>query len=90
MEGSVRLGGNIELFGIENFDGATMVVLKKIIGMYARKFSDKGLERLAVAFDGGNIKIEASVKGAVHSAESSHDNMFFGLDSALKEVQGKL
>lgn len=90
MDGAVRLGGNIELYGIENFDGATMVVLKKIIGMYARKFSDKGLERLAVSFSGKDIKIEAVSKGAVHSSESSHENMFFALDSALKEVQDKI
>ncbi len=90
MDGAVRLGGNIELYGIENFDGATMVVLKKIIGMYARKFSDKGLERLAVSFAGNDIKIEAVSKGEVHSAESSHDNLYFALDSALKDVQGKI
>lgn len=90
MDSTVRLGGNIELYGIENFDGATMVVLKKIIGMYARKFSDKGLERLAVSFAGKDIKIEVSVNGSVHSSESSHDNMFFALDFALKEVQGKI
>ena len=46
MDGSLKLGGNIELFGIENVQPAQMVVLKKIIGMYARKFSEKGLSCL--------------------------------------------
>ncbi|VVB81050.1 Uncharacterised protein [uncultured archaeon] len=90
MEGAVRLGGNIELFGIENFDGATMVVLKKIIGMYARKFSEKGLERLSVAFAEKDIKVEAVAQGATHASASSHENMYFALDQALKEVQEKL
>jgi len=89
MEGAVRLGGNIELFGIESFDGATMVVLKKIIGMYARKFSEKGLECLSIAFAGNDVKVEAVVQGSTHASVSSHENMFFALDSALKEVQNK-
>ena len=90
MDGSVRLGGNIELYGIEKLDGATMIVLKKIIGTYARKFSEKGLDRLAVSFAGNEIKVEAVSQGNTHSANASHDNLFFGLDNALKEIERKL
>jgi len=90
MDGALRLGGNIELFGSEKLDGATMIVLKKIIGTYARKFSEKGLERLAVAFADEAIKVEAVVQGVTHSAESSHSNLFFGIDAALKGIQGKI
>lgn len=89
MDGSVRLGGNIELFGIENFDNAQMIVLKKIIGMYARKFSEKGLERLAVSFVDG-VSVEAVCNGSTHSSSADHDNVFFGVDSALKEIESKL
>lgn len=90
MEGSLRLGGNIELFGVESIDGASMVVLKKIVGTYARKFSEKGLESLAVAFDSDAVRIEAKVQGSVISGQASHSNKFFALDGALKEVQKQL
>lgn len=90
MDGAVRLGGNIELYGIEDFDGATMVVLKKILGMHARKFSEKGLERLSVSFSDSGIQIEVAANGSIHTADASHNNMFFALDSALKDIQNKL
>jgi len=86
----VKLGGNIELFGVENFDGATMVVLKKIIGTYARKFSEKGLEKLAVSFSGNEIRIEAVAQGNTVSASSAQENMFFSVDQALKDIDVQL
>jgi len=90
MDGAVRLGGNIELYGVEKLDGATMIVLKKIIGTYARKFSEKGLDKLAVSFEGNAIKVEAVSQGNTLAANASHDNMFFGLDNALKDIERQL
>ncbi len=90
MDGALRLGGNIELFGVENIDRASMVVLKKIIGTYARKFSEKGLDRLSVSFAANEIKIEAVSQGNTHSSSASHSNLFFGVDQALKEIESKL
>lgn len=90
MDGAVRLGGNIELFGVENLDYATMIVLKKIIGTYARKFSEKGLDRLSVSFANKEIKVEAVSQGNTHSAAASHSNLFFGIDLALKDIERQL
>jgi len=90
MDSAVRLGGNIELFGVENLDHATMIVLKKIIGTYARKFSEKGLDRLSVAFGEGEIKIEAVSQGSTFASAASHSNVFFGVDAALKEIEKQL
>ena len=36
----IQLGGNIELIGSAEIDRAQMVVVKKIVGNYARKFSE--------------------------------------------------
>jgi ribosome-associated translation inhibitor RaiA len=90
MDGSVRLGGNIELFGVDKFDGATMIVLKKIIGTYARKFSEKGVDRLAVSFSEKEVKVEASSQGNALTSSALHSNVFFGVDSALKEIERQL
>jgi len=90
MDGAVRLGGNIELFGVENIDHATMIVLKKIIGTYARKFSEKGLERLSLSFNLPEIKIEAVAQGNTVSSSSAHSNVFFGVDFALKDIEKQI
>lgn len=87
MDGAVRLGGNIELFGIEGFDGAKMVVLKKIIGTYARKFSDKGAEKLSISFAGTDVTVEVVMNGSSFSSISNHPNVFFSVDAALKDVE---
>ena len=40
MSDALQLGGNIELSGFREIDPASMVIIKKIVGNYARKFSD--------------------------------------------------
>jgi len=90
MDGSIRLGGNIELFGAEVLDGATMVVVKKIIGNYVRRFSERGLERLAVSFQQGGVSVEAVAGGNTLSGVAEHSNIFFSLDIALKEIEKQL
>lgn len=90
MDDAVRLGGNIELYGVESIDHATMIVLKKIIGTYARKFSEKGLEKLAISFAHPDIKVEATAQGNTVSSAATHSNIFFGVDLALKEIDKQL
>jgi ribosome-associated translation inhibitor RaiA len=90
MAEAVRLGGNIELYGVETIDHATMIVLKKIIGNYARKFSERGLEKLAISFAHPEVNIEAVAQGNTVSAQATHSNIFFGVDAALKEIDRQL
>jgi hypothetical protein len=44
---------------------------------------------LSIAFAGNDVKVEVVVQGSTHASASSHENMFFALDSALKDVQAK-
>jgi len=90
MEGTVRLGGNIELIGVDSIDPASMVVLKKIIGSYARKFSEKGIESVSVRFGKEQINIEVSAKENKYSGQADHSNVFFRVDQAFKEVEKQL
>ena len=39
-EDSLKLGGEIELVGFKDVDPRSMIVLKKIIGNYVRRFND--------------------------------------------------
>ena len=90
MDEPVRLGGNIELFGVDSIDGASMIVLKKIIGTYACKFSEKGLDRLSVYFGEKEVRVEAVSQGNTVTSAASHSNLFFSIDNALKGIEKQL
>lgn len=100
-EDILSLGGNIELNGFRDIDKSSMVIVKKIVGNYAKTFSErcKGFERLIV-----HLKIvhetEKSKKYEIHAylfdsgkrhvAEEIDRNMFFALDSVLKKLEGMI
>lgn len=94
MEDIQQLGGNIELTGFREIDGGSMIILKKIIGNYARKFSDKlgNMEKLALTVKKvGNNQFQLNAKllagGNVHSSEITDHNLFVIADSALKKIE---
>lgn len=96
-EEMIALGGNIELRGFSEVDGANMLILKKIIGSYARKMSETidGFEKLAVVMKPIHQR-EKSEKYEVHArihaagrtmaAETVDRNLFFAVDASLKKV----
>lgn len=94
---SKELGGNITLVGFKAVDRAEMVVVKKIIGSYARKLSDTvpGFEGITLTLKvvhrtEGSEKYElhakARIKGSIIAAEVVERNLFVGLDDLLKKV----
>ncbi len=91
-EDTVELGGNIQLSGFKDVEGASMVIVKKLVGSYARKFSDnlKDFEKLSVELS-GNFNVKAVLKTAEQEtvAEAKADNLFFALDAALKDIESK-
>ena len=98
---SVRLGGNIELSGFKEVDGGSMVILKKVIGTYARKFSEivPGFESLSIHMKPvheteGSKKFEVTAKviGAGKHFNSSiiDRNLFVAVDIVLKKIQSEL
>tara|TARA_Y100000310_G_scaffold231819_1_gene234533 strand:- start:10365 stop:10739 length:375 start_codon:yes stop_codon:yes gene_type:complete len=97
MDDSVQLGGNIELSGFRDIDGASMVVLKKIIGNHARRMteiSDK-FESLKVTMKPVH-ETEKSEKYEIHTqlmndgkpvvSEVVDRNLFVAVDDALKKI----
>jgi len=89
------LGGNIELAGFRDFDGGSMIVLKKIIGNYARRFTDQyGSEKLTlqVRRDTDSFALTGSVlrQGQTISAEHAEKNVFFLVDTVLKKLEKEL
>lgn len=89
------LGGNIELTGFRDLDGGSMIVLKKIIGNYARKFSDTfGSEKMSlrIANGAGVYALTGTVlcKGQNITVDHSDKNVFFLVDAVLKRIEQEL
>ena len=95
MEDTVELGGSIQLNGFGQVDGATMIILKKIVGNYAKQISERcsKFEKLSVSMDKSNgcrISAELLDSGNSITGEEENNNLFFALDKALKEIENKL
>lgn len=101
MEDDMQLGGNIQLSGFRDIDGASMVVLKKMIGNYARKMSDikKDFEQLKITMKPIH-ETEKSEKYEIHASliaggkpvtsEVTERNLFVAVDNALKKVVSEI
>jgi len=97
----MQLGGNIELSGFKDIDGSTMIVLKKIVGNYAKRLSE-----LAEKFE--NLKLtmkpvhetEKSELYEIHAqmmdngkpivSEVTERNLFVAIDNALKKIVNEI
>lgn len=94
MEDTMQLGGNIELNGFGNLQRAEMVVLKKIVGNYAKTMSEKNTKfaKLKVSMSkNAEYKISAEMTAdKIYAEEKTGNNLFITLDSALKEIVSQL
>ncbi len=100
-EDIVTLGGNIQLAGFRELEPASMIVLKKIVGTYARRFSTKcaNFELLKLSMKkvheqerSEKYEVRAMVvnEGKQYNAEVTERNLFFAVDSALKKVENEI
>ncbi|HLD88963.1 MAG TPA: hypothetical protein VI894_02030 [Candidatus Nanoarchaeia archaeon] len=89
----VELGGNIVLSGFQDMDGGTMIILKKIIGNYARKFSDatQNFEKLIVSLNPQNseyfVDVQLMHDGSSITSQFSDKNIFFAIDNVMKKIE---
>ena len=96
QEGSedlLKLGGNIELSGFGSIDRGAMIILKKIIGNYARKLADNSNSFEALKLRVKKIKdsiyelnCQVVDKGNVINSSVEERNIFVAIDSALKKI----
>lgn len=98
----LELGGSIQLSGFSSVDKASMIILKKIVGNYAKKFSERSenFESLGLTAkpihqnqDSAPNKYELHAKlvdnGKVYASEVTDNNVFVAVDSALKKVEAE-
>ena len=98
---SAKLGGNIELSGFRDIDGSSMVVLKKIIGNYAKRISEltKRMETLHITLKpvherekSEKYELHAKVvdNGKVYASEFTDRNLFVAVDTVLKKIVNEM
>lgn len=97
----LELGGNIELSGFSKIDRSNMVVVKKIVGSYAKKLYEHGThtDKISVHLKGvhhdqgpGKFEIHAKalIEGRPITSETVNNNLFFALDEALKKIENQI
>ncbi|MFQ5620268.1 MAG: hypothetical protein ACE5FT_00320 [Candidatus Nanoarchaeia archaeon] len=93
MDDLIALGGNIELSGFSKLDRGSMMVLKKIVGSYARKFADRcdveALKLRMKSIHGSKVELHSQLvtPGRTYSSEVVDHNLFFVLDKGLKKLE---
>jgi hypothetical protein len=96
------LGGSIELSGFKEIDGGSMIILKKIVGNFAKRLSERSdkFERLHVTMKPVHSVSEMPKKFELHAkvvdngqvfvSECVENNLFLAVDSALKKVSNSM
>ena len=84
----IKLGGNITLDNFEYVDPSTLVVIKKMVGNYAKKISDKTIYTeliVKLVSSAPSYKLEAVLKnnGKEDKREVDDKNLFFAIDKVL-------
>lgn len=91
----IELGGNIKLVGFKELDPATLVVVKKIVGSYARKISDQAtkfqelsLHIKSMSEDKRKVELHGKLvtDGGVLASETTDFNLFFAMDKVLSNI----
>ena len=95
----MELGGNIFLDGFNEINGGEMVILKKLVGNYVKEVTEKkgNFEKLNLNLnktllgEKNVFHLQAELHaGEKYNAEARDGNMFFVIDKAFKEINGKL
>ncbi len=93
---SIVLGGNIVLNGFQQIDGASMIILKKLIGNHVRQISDKAkqFEKIELSIEHDNnifsVKGTAHDAGTPYAAQHEASNLFISVDQVLKKINSAM
>lgn len=87
----MELGGNIKLDGFEDLEPAQLIVVKKIVGNFAKQYSEKTevKELLVKLEDKKKNKVSVDLNGEIKE-EDKGDNLFYVLDGLLVKIRDKL
>ncbi|MBR9675458.1 hypothetical protein GOV05_00425 [Candidatus Woesearchaeota archaeon] len=90
---TIQLGEKIVLGGFSEVDGASMIILKKIIGNYTRRLieSNPGFEKIEISLDqkktGFETMISLTIKKEAKEYANKDKNLFVSIDGAFKKIK---
>ena len=92
----MELGGNITLTGFKTLDKDTLVIVKKIVGTYVKKISEKNdkFQSLTITLKpiheretSEKYELKANLTGEKqYNSEVTDRNLMFALDKVLKKL----
>lgn len=84
----IELGGNIKLEGFDSMEPGQLVVVKKIVGSFAKKVADEdGFDSFEVKKSENSVKVRIVKGEKVKETSASEPNLFFSLSKALTETE---
>lgn len=101
---TIELGGNIQLTGFKVLDSGSLVIIKKIVGNYMRKFSDTTkVDSLQITIkpihtnseqvsptDKFELHARLNCDGKLFTSEVTEHNIFVTLDRSLAKIESSL
>jgi ribosome-associated translation inhibitor RaiA len=98
---AIQLGGNIELSGFREIDGGSMIVVKKIVGSYVRKFNDRlqnfqkfslHVKKVHNNEENPLFELHGHIidNGKTYAAEIAERNLFIAVDTVMKKLENSL
>jgi len=103
MTDDLELGGNIVLSGFSEIDKGSMIIVKKLVGSSAKKFSEscKDFQELKITVKPIHhkesepakkfeIRVNLTAGGNNYTSDVTDNNLFVVLDKALKKVEHNL
>ena len=92
----IELGGNRKLKGFSEIDNASLIVIKKIVGNYAKKLAETtdDFQNLILSLESKTpkdfkINIEFQKTSENLNSEIQGENLFFTLSKALEGIKTK-
>lgn len=84
----IQLGGNICLDGFEQLDPGILVVVKKVVGNYAKKFNEnKGqFSKFEVLKNGNTVTFRVTAEDATMEGSAEEPNLFFAISGAMNDL----
>jgi hypothetical protein len=100
MDEQIELGGNIRLSGFSEIDGASMIIVKKLVGSFVKKVSSRNpkfqkftltLKKVHGIEDSKKYELCADLLAERHyNSEVVDKNLMFAVDKALKKVGSEM
>ena len=87
----ITLGGNIKLEGFDDLEPGKLIVVKKMVGLFAKKVSEKigELDSFEVTKAEDSVSVKAVSKEKTLEEKAADKNLFVAISKALMGIEEK-